>query len=249
VRAGAVAAVAVAAAAGAGAAAPAPTAAPAGPAMRPATEVIGHSVRGRPIGLTRSGDPLAPTKVLVVGCIHGDECAGRGVVDVLRHLPPPPGIQLLLVRNANPDGLARRTRQNARGVDLNRNAAHGWRELGPAGTRFHAGRRPFSEPETRALRGLILRERPALTIWFHQPLGLVDLPEAGSAAAARRYARMTGLPLRRLPAYPGSLSRWQNARVRPGSSFVVELSGGRLGTAAALRHAAAVAQALPRSMR
>jgi murein peptide amidase A len=242
-------ALALAAAAVAIAAGPASTVAPAGAATPPATELIGRSVRGRPIGVTRIGDPVVAAKLLVVGCIHGDECAGRGVVDVLRRLPPPPGTQWLLVRNANPDGLARRTRQNARGVDLNRNTAHGWRGLGPAGTRFHAGRRPFSEPETRALRGLILRERPALTIWFHQPLGLVDLPEAGSAAAARRYARMTGLPLRRLPAYPGSLSRWQNARLRPGSSFVVELPRGRLGTAAALRHAAAVAQALPRSMR
>jgi protein MpaA len=218
-------------------------------AQQPATELIGRSVHGRPIGVTRIGDPLAAAKVLVVGCIHGDECAGRGVIEVLLQLTPPPGTQLLLVRNANPDGFVRRTRQNARGVDLNRNAAHGWRDLGPAGTRFHAGRRPFSEPETRALRRLILRERPALTIWFHQPLALVDLPESGSAAAARRYARMVRLPLRRLPAYPGSLSRWQNVRVRAGSSFVVELPRGRLGTVSALRHAAAVTQALPRSIR
>jgi protein MpaA len=204
--------------------------------------VVGRSVLGRPIGVQGIGDQAATRTVLVVGCIHGDECAGRAVVARLRAAPErvPPGVRLLLVRNANPDGLVRGTRQNARGVDLNRNAAQGWRDLGPRGTRFHAGPRPFSEPETRALRALILLARPDLTVWYHQPLGLVDLPEGGSVAPARRYAALTGLRARRLRAYPGSVSRWQNARVRAGSAFVVELPGGGLGARDAERHAAAV---------
>jgi len=48
-------------------------------------EVIGRSVQGRPIVLARVGDPAAPRKVLVVGCIHGTEPAGRGIVaDLMR---------------------------------------------------------------------------------------------------------------------------------------------------------------------
>ena len=43
----------------------------------PRAERIGRSVEGRPIGVVRIGDPAAPRKLLVVGCIHGDECAGR----------------------------------------------------------------------------------------------------------------------------------------------------------------------------
>ena len=204
-------------------------------------ERIGRSVEGRPIGLTRVGDPAAPHKVLVVGCVHGDECAGRALVVALAQATPPPGTQLLLVRNANPDGFARRTRGNARGVDLNRNAAEGWRR-----TARGPGARPFSEPETRALRALILGERPALTLWYHQALALVDRPETGDTRLARTYARRAGLPLRRLPAYPGSLSRWQNARVRPGSSFVVELPPGRLAPVTLLRHADAVLRSASR---
>jgi murein peptide amidase A len=226
------------------AATPAPVAGapPAGAQQAGEVQVVGRSVLGRPIGVQAIGDPAATRTVLVVGCVHGDECAGRAVVTRLRDGPErvPPGVRLLLVRNANPDGLVRGTRQNARGVDLNRNAAQGWRDLGPRGARFHAGRRPFSEPETRALRALILFARPDLTVWYHQPLGLVDVPEAGSVAPARRYAVITGLPVRRLRAYPGSLSRWQNARVRAGSAFVVELPGGGLRSRDAERHAAAV---------
>ncbi len=36
------------------------------------------------------------------------------------------------------------------------------------------------------------------------------------------------------------MSRWENVRVRPGSSIVVELPPGTLSAAAAQRHAAAV---------
>ena len=51
-------------------------------------EVIGRSVQGRPITLVRVGDPTAPRKVLAVGCIHGNEPAGRGIVADLAHAGP-----------------------------------------------------------------------------------------------------------------------------------------------------------------
>jgi hypothetical protein len=66
------------------------------------------------------------------------------------------------------------------------------------------------------------------------------LPEAGPDALMRAYARLTGLPARRLGPRPGSLSRWQNVRLRPGSSVVVELAAGGLTGAQARRHVAAV---------
>jgi protein MpaA len=206
-----------------------------------ALELAGTSVRGRPIALVRVGDLGARRRVLVVGAVHGDEGAGRAIADELlrrgRAGAVPAGVELLLVRDANPDGHARGTRQNAHGVDLNRNSSQAWRPMpGPTAS----GRRPWSEPETRALRGLVRRERPRLVVWYHQPLALVDAPESGRATAARRYAGLTGLPFRPLPHYPGSLSRWVNARMRPGSSFVVELPPGRPPARTVARHARAV---------
>jgi murein peptide amidase A len=197
-----------------------------------ATTIIGHSVEGRPITMQRLGDPAARHKVLLVGAVHGDERAGRRLLRlVARNAVPPAGSQLLLVDDLNPDGSARGTRTDARGVDLNRNSSAGW-----AG----AGRRPWSEPETRAWRNLVLRERPDVTVFYHQPLGVVDVPSVGSARLSRRYARLARLPVRRLPTYPGSLTRWQNAHVRRGGAFVVELPRGPMSNVAVLRHAAAV---------
>ena len=43
------------------------------------TAVVGHSTQDRPIKVHRLGNASSPHKVLVVGCIHGDECAGSAV--------------------------------------------------------------------------------------------------------------------------------------------------------------------------
>jgi hypothetical protein len=109
-------------------------------------EVIGHSAQGRPIAVTHRGDPNAPTSVLVVGSIHGNETAGHAVIAQLRRMPVPAGVQLWLVRTANPDGVAHGTRQNARGVDLNRNFPRRWRGGGRPFDTYYPGPRPPRSP-------------------------------------------------------------------------------------------------------
>jgi murein endopeptidase len=49
---------------------------------------IGHSTRGRPIPAFRAGDTTSTTRVLVVGCIHGNECAGTAVTRILARSSP-----------------------------------------------------------------------------------------------------------------------------------------------------------------
>jgi murein peptide amidase A len=199
-------------------------------------EHFGRSVRGTPLRAVRVGDPAAPRKLLVVGCIHGNECAGEAVTRRLRVLTPPAGTSIWVVDDVNPDGHAAGTRQNADGVDLNRNFGFRWRPLGGI---FNSGPRPFSEPESRAARSLIRRVSPAITIWFHQHMNLVDAP-GGDIRIERRYARLVGLPLRRLPPYPGTATRWQNHTFPGTTAFVVELPAGPLTQRAANRYARAV---------
>jgi len=203
------------------------------------TQLLGRSVQGRPIRAFVRGDPNAPLTALVVGCIHGNEQAGIAIANRLRHWHPPAGVGLWTVPDVNPDGVAANTRQNARGVDLNRNFPFRWRPLGPPGSLQYSGRGPLSEPESRIAHSLILRIRPRLTIWFHQPLGLTDR-SGGDARLERRYAELTHLPLRQLPRYPGSITTWQDFRLRDGTAFVVELPGGALSSAATLRYTWAV---------
>ena len=202
------------------------------------TTVVGHSVDGRPIVAVETGVRGRP-KVLVVGCIHGNECAGIAVVRRLRRRPPPRGADLWLVPSMNPDGRAAGTRQNARGVDLNRNFPAGWTLHGSPWSTYYSGPSPFSEPETRTARRLIRAVRPRVTIWYHQHLRLV-WASGGSVPAARRYAAIVGLPLLREQSPGGAASRWQRHRFPNASAFAVELPAGPLTGGGIRRHVAAV---------
>jgi beta-N-acetylhexosaminidase len=205
-------------------------------ALAAATLLLGHSVEHRPITAVRSGN--GARTVLVVGSVHGDEPGGHAVIRALRARRTPAGVTLYTVRTGNPDGLVRGTRTNARGVDLNRNFASHWRRT--ARGRFYSGPKAFSEPESRALRKLILDVDPDLTVWFHQPYGIVVDTASARPATLRAYAKRVGLPLRGLPRYDGTAVGWQHT-VRPRSeSMVVELGGGPVGAATARRHANAI---------
>jgi protein MpaA len=209
----------------------------AGPPAAAATRsTIGRSVSDRPIVVFRSGPANAPLKVLVVGAIHGDETAGMRIARRLIAAPPLGRVELLVVPTINPDGVAAHTRGNGHGVDLNRNFPYRWRPLGGG---EYSGPSPLSEPESRAAHRLILREKPDVTIWFHQPFGLIDRPE-GNPFAARRFSRLIGLPLvRLLGPYPGSATRWQNHRFPTRTAFVAELPA-QVNGALVVRSAGAV---------
>jgi protein MpaA len=205
----------------------------------PRRVLLGRSVDGRPIRAVRLGDPASKQRVLVVGCIHGDECAGTAIVGGLIRADPLLAADMWVIRNLNPDGRASRTRTNARGVDLNRNFPGAWRAIGSAGDPQYSGRRPLSEPETRIVARLVRRIRPAVTIWYHQPQGIVRA-WGRSRRAAREYARLSGLRFRAIPWPHGTGPNWQNRAFPRGSSFVVELAPGPVSVAGAARHLRAI---------
>jgi N-acetylmuramoyl-L-alanine amidase-like protein/zinc carboxypeptidase len=209
---------------------------------------VGHSVRGKPIRVVRIGEPNASRNVLVVGQIHGNEPAGKAITRRLRSLKPPAGVALWLLDALNPDGAALGRRQNAHGVDLNRNFPYRWRAAGRPFDVYYPGSRPLSEPESRAAAKLIERVRPQVSIWYHQALRLVT-GDHGDSRLERLYAHRAGLPRRRLPRYHGTAISWQNHRFRGTTAFVVELPGGRLSRADADRHARAVLAVARASLR
>jgi protein MpaA len=213
------------------------------PVLQRSVETIGHSPDGRPIrAIAVNGGALddggSSPRVLAIGCIHGDECAGMAAVRRSYFWRRPEVGDLIVVRNLNPDGLALGTRLNGRGVDLNRNFAVDWRPIGARGDPEHSGPAPFSEAETRIARRLIRALRPDVTIWFHQQAEPLVRAWGPSVPAARVYARLAGLPFHRLPWMDGTAPNWQNHRFPGTSSFVVELPAA--GPVHAERHGAAI---------
>ena len=197
--------------------------------------VLGYSVQHRPIELVHVPGP--GPRVLVVGCIHGNECAGMAVVAALRAVHPRE--DLWLVPTFNPDGLAHDTRQNADGVDLNRNFPAAWRPFGPPWSVYAAGSRPWSEPETRLVRRLVARIHPRYTVWYHQHLNLV-WAYGRSSRPARRFARLAGLRYYHHSWLAGTAANWQNRLPDGEVSFTVELPAGSLAPAAVARQVRAV---------
>lgn len=185
------------------------------------SRVIGHSVRGRAIRAYRVGDPTSSNRVVVMSTMHGDESATRRILYALRDGRPVRGVDLWLIPVVNPDGLARHTRKNAHGVDLNRNYPYHWVNLDG---RYESGRAAGSEPETRALMSFFDRVRPRRIVSFHQPLNGVDVSSQESRSFARRLADALDLPRKNLTCggvCHGTFTQWFMARY-PGVAVTAE---------------------------
>ena len=198
---------------------------------------IGTSTRGQPIRAFTLGS--GRPRILVVGCIHGNECAGSVVATRLLHARLSRRGSIIVVQDLNPDGHAAKRRGNARGVDLNRNFPGTWRGIATAGPA------PASEVETRLAMRLILRLRPDVTIWFHQPQALVRA-WGPSVPIARRFARLAGMRFARLRRPPGAATAWQAGAMPASRSFVVELPPGELGIREAGPYVRAILRLRPR---
>src|SRR5437588_11417394 len=181
------------------------------------TILLGRSWQGRPISTVEVGNPSG-RRVLVVGCIHGNETGGIPIARALERVSPH-DLDLWIVPDLNPDGVAADTRQNARGVDLNRNFPYRWQPLSGV---FYSGPHALSERESRIAYRLILRIRPTESIWFHQHLNLVD-ESGGDVRVERRFARVAGMRTERLTRYPGSVIGCENHTFPRTAAFALRL--------------------------
>ena len=195
----------------------------------PERREIGRSVEGRPIEAFRFGPAPgeeAEATLLLYGGIHGGYEWNTVVLTrrLISHFSsgdngPPEGIRLYIIPVVNPDGLYAVTggrpmdgvdfssrpieqgRLNANGVDLNRNWDNRWEPVADWRSReVDAGDRPFSEPETRALRDFVLETGPDLIISYHSAAN--GIYYAGKREQwepalryARRYSTASGYPI------------------------------------------------------
>lgn len=181
-----------------------PVAIPA-PQLIPQYRLLGRSVQGRAITAQVLGDGLDTT--LIIATIHGNEPAGTPLVKRLAdHLATNPdlleGRRIVIIPVANPDGMAAGTRENVRGIDLNRNF-----EASNRVNNGNNGHQSLSEPETRALQAAIEEFRPNRILTLHQPLSCIDYDGPGKPLAAA-IASSCRLPVKKLGAKPGSLGAY-----------------------------------------
>ncbi len=144
----------------------------------------GVSFGGRPLLAYRLG--TGPSVHAIIGAIHGgyEWNTVDLVSQTLEYLQANPSlvpdeVTLYVIPCANPDGYAAGTdrehgRTNDNNVDLNRNWGYNWQMTATHGTRpVFAGNEPFSEPETAALRDLILERNVEAAIFYHSALSKI----------------------------------------------------------------------------
>lgn len=151
---------------------------------------------GRRMWSLRLGDPARPT-VYLGAAIHGWEWENAyGLLrfaEVLCEAPDVEGLDTrrfyyVIVPVQNPWGFDHFTRQNGRGVDLNRNFDCAW-EPATAGQDLlvpwdynYNGTRAASERETQVIQSLIDRYRPTCLIDFHTADYIMLRPHRGDRA-------------------------------------------------------------------
>jgi murein peptide amidase A len=178
-------------------------------------DTYGRSYLGLPLEVWR---PRGDCELLIFAGIHGEEPETTYALSrALRQLTEP-SEHCAVVLAANPDGLIRGTRGNARGVDLNRNfPSRDWQPNAvthrstmedPSDVLLSPGESAASEPETQALMALIKELAPKAVVALHAPLACID--DANASALGHRLAQRTGMPLVRDVGYPtpGSFGSW-----------------------------------------
>jgi predicted deacylase len=169
---------------------------------------IGETVEGQNIWAWQFGQ--GEQRLVLVGGIHGGYEANSTLltemlVDHFRDHAEAiiPGIQLTIIPAANPDGLTHGSdldaRFNTNGVDLNRNWGCAWEPIAYLrDIEVSPGPRPFSEPETQALRTFFIVQQPAAVVFYHSSIGAIYMGACGDHPAAdwmgNLLAEATGYP-------------------------------------------------------
>ncbi len=153
----------------------------------------GRSSDGRPIYSLNVGDESNPT-MYFGAAIHGWEWENSyGLLRLAEVLCENPNVEGLntnelhfkMLPVQNPGGFDRFTRQNSRGVDLNRNFDCNWdafhyaQDVRTPWDYNYMGTEPASERETRIIQRLIDRCRPLCVIDFHTADYIMMLPHKG----------------------------------------------------------------------
>jgi len=199
------------------------------------------------VGRSRGGLPLcvflprrrAPLDGLLLAALHGEEPETLLLARRLLERVPAEASGWALLPCANPDGVLAGTRQNAAGVDVNRNFPAGSWSPEPSFTyppgcldrrsphrtnRSSSGTAPASEPETQAVLRLVDELDPALLLDLHSPLAcLVPTAEAPAAVveALSTSAELPVVPDVGSPT-PGALRGWCAEVGRPAITYEVE---------------------------
>jgi murein peptide amidase A len=224
-------------------------------ARHPVSDRLGSELDGWRVeeyGRSRGDLPLrvflpagdGPLAGLLTAGQHGEEADTTLLVRRLLERVPGAETRWAVIPVLNPDGLLAGTRQNAAGVDLNRNFPSAtWepdvtftfppgidpelRVLANRTNRSSPGAHAGSEPETQALIALIERLDPPLVVDLHSPLELIFVRGDVPGTLTEGLARSADLPYQDqfVGHCPGAFDDWLTERGTPVLVYEIEHDG------------------------
>lgn len=139
--------------------------------------------------------------VLIIGVFHGEEPQGEYLIN--RYLKTDlSGIKnrLLIVPCLNPDGKKQNKRQNANGVDLNRNfPTKNWKKTD--NPEYFGGNSPESEIETKFMTDIISEFKINAILSIHAPFKIVNY-DGPAKELAEKISEITGYKVQADIGYP-----------------------------------------------
>lgn len=147
--------------------------------------------------------------ILIIGVVHGDEIQGKFLIEnYLKSLAvnaEKKQNRMLFLPCLNPDGYELKIRQNANGVDLNRNfATKNWGRCDDEKSQcsdYFGGENPASEIETRFVQDILAEFSPDLVLTIHAPFRVVNY-DGPAKISAEKIAEIMEYPLQADIGYP-----------------------------------------------
>ena len=165
--------------------------------------------------------PTYNKTILIIGVFHGDEPQGKFLIEdylnkaneqrtvnakTLNPLTPTLSHggrgrnRMLFIPCLNPDGLNNDTRQNANGVDLNRNfPTKNWKKTEK--NEFFGGEKAASEIETKFVVEVIEEFSPDIILTIHAPFKVVNY-DGPAETIARKISEIINYPVQHDIGYP-----------------------------------------------
>lgn len=139
--------------------------------------------------------------VLIIGVFHGEEPQGEYLInEYLKTDLSDIKNKLYFVPCLNPDGKSKNQRQNANGIDLNRNfPTKNWRIT--SRKEYFGGNKPASEIETKFMIDILENYKFDAILSIHAPFEIVNY-DGNAKDFAEKISQLTGYPVQSDIGYP-----------------------------------------------
>lgn len=167
------------------------------------------TVGNRDVELLKADSNSGDKTVLIIGVFHGDEPQGEYLIrKFMSQRKEPCKNQIYIIPCLNPDGKALGTRQNANGIDLNRNFPTKNRKI-IEDEHYFGGTEGGSEIETQFIIDVLKEYKPDFILTIHAPYRVVNF-DGNAEKYAKDISEITGYPVEEDIGYetPGSFGTY-----------------------------------------